>query len=101
MLRFIFTGFGLLIFGLAGASAQEPLIACQEQAELEQVHASNGDIVPEGCREVALSVLEDDGQRLCLVDFTGAGEGFIDQLREAAVTERWWMRCDDLLAAAR
>lgn len=101
MLRIISTGFGLLLLGTAGAGAQEPLIACQEQSELEQVQASNGDIMPDSCREVSVSVLEGDGERLCLVDFSGSEEGFIDQLREAALSERWWMNCEDLGAATR
>lgn len=101
MLRLISTGFGILLLGTAGVSAQESLIACQEQSQLEQVSASNGDIMPEGCREVTVSVLDGDGDRLCLVDFTGTGEGLIDQLREAAVTERWWLHCEDLLTSAR
>jgi hypothetical protein len=101
MLRIVSAGFGILLLATAAVGAQDAVIACQEQAQLEQVHASDGDIMPEGCRKVTVSVLEDDGERLCLVDFAGTGEGLVDQLREATVTERWWMRCEDLLQAAR
>ena len=101
MLRIVSTAFGMLLLGTAVVGAEEAVMACQEQAQLEQVRASDGDILPEGCRDVSVSVLENGGDRLCLLDFTGAGDGLIDQLREAAVTERWRVDCRDLAASIR
>lgn len=83
------------------AAAQEPVAVCQEQSELEQVLGSGGDIMPDGCRGLAVSVLEQDGERLCLLDFTETDGGFLGQLREAAVAEAWWVRCENLETALR
>jgi hypothetical protein len=85
----------------AVAAAQEPIPACESQQELEQVLGSDGQITPDGCRNVTVSVLDIDGQRLCLLDLSAGGEGLVDRLREAAISERWWVRCDDLTAAVR
>lgn len=82
------------------AGAQESVPACQSQQELEQVVASDGRITPDGCRSLAITVLESDGQRLCLLDLSSDDEGIVDQLREAALPERWWVRCDELSQAA-
>jgi hypothetical protein len=85
----------------AAGAGPEPLIACQSQQALQQVIGSQGSIMPDGCRNVSISVLQSNGERLCLVDLSEGGEGVLDQLRDVAVNQEWWIRCDDLAAAAR
>ncbi|WP_274423605.1 hypothetical protein [Chelativorans sp. YIM 93263] len=98
-MRTIFFGVVGLVAMSAVASAQEQIPACQEQQQLEQVLASDGEIMPESCRQVSISVLENNGDRLCLVDLTGESEGFVEQLQEAAVEQRWWILCEEVEAA--
>ncbi|MDZ5697549.1 hypothetical protein [Chelativorans sp. M5D2P16] len=100
-MRSILFGIVALAMTSAAAVAQGSIPACPEQQQLEQVLGSNGDIMPEGCRNVNISVLESDGDRLCMVDLSGSGEGVVEQLREAAVDQRWWMRCQDVEEAMR
>ena len=92
-----------LIDKFSAEIGQETVTACPSQQGLEQVVGSNGQITPDDCRQVRISSLESNGERLCLVDLSGEDDGLVDQLREAATTERWWMRCEDLarLAAPR
>ena len=89
-----------LILAANTAMGQETVTACPSQQGLEQVIGSNGQITPDDCRQVRISSLESDGERLCLVDLSGEDDGLVDQLREAATTERWWMRCEDLARLA-
>ncbi|UUP19844.1 hypothetical protein [Nitratireductor thuwali] len=85
----------------AAATAQEGIPACQDQQNLEQVLGSNGEIMPEDCREATISVLETDGDRLCLVDLSGESEGIVGEIRDVAVEQRWWMSCQDIEEAVR
>ena len=95
--------------GLGFASAQTPAFAqdqdvlsiCATQQELEQVIASDGSIFPDGCRTATVSSLESDGEALCLLDLSSSGDGVFDQLRDAAVSQQWWVRCADLMTAGR
>ena len=87
----------------AQAQAQEQgvLTVCSSQQELEQVMSSNGSIVPDGCRTATVSSLTSDGEQLCLLDLSSSDSGVFDQLRDAAVSQQWWVRCEDLMAAGR
>jgi hypothetical protein len=87
--------------GVTAAQAQQSITACESQPALEQVWNSNGQIRPDGCRDVTLSVLESDGERLCLLDLRSSEGGLLNELREVAVSEEWWVRCADIAAAAR
>lgn len=87
-----------ILFWSAPAYAQHTIPACQSQQELEQVLASDGNIMPQGCRSVTISSLESEGQRLCLLDLSTVGDGVLEQLRDAAVNQQWWVRCEDLSA---
>ncbi|MEX2629191.1 MAG: hypothetical protein WD341_04570 [Tistlia sp.] len=91
----------LLPLAFAGtASAQESFPACQTQQALEQVMASDGSLMPDDCRELTVTEVRSDSGRLCVIDFAGAGEGVLQQLRDAALPEQWWVRCDRLEQAA-
>ncbi len=83
----------------AAASAQTPsgLIACQSQQELEQLLASDGDFMPDGCRNVAVTNLESEHGNICVIDFQpGANPGVLDRLTDAALPTQWWVSCADL-----
>lgn len=88
-----------LCTGAPAAIAQDSIIACQNQQAIEQVFASDGAIVPGDCRSVEISTIESDGAHLCRLDLSADDEGIVTQLREVAVDEQWWVRCDDLGAA--
>lgn len=83
------------------AAAQDALPACQEQHELEQVIASGGDLIPDGCRNITVTEVETDEARLCVIDFSAEDDGVLQQLRDAAIPEQWWVRCDALAGAAQ
>lgn len=83
------------------ALAQENFPACQSQRALEQILDSNGSYVPDECRNLSISVVEQDDRRLCVIDFSGVGEGVLGALRDAALPEQWWVRCDQLEESAR
>lgn len=90
-----------LPIALAGpAGAQESFPACQTQQALEQVMASDGRLMPDDCRALTVTEVRSDNGRLCVIDFAGAGEGVLNQLRDAALPEQWWVRCDRLGGAA-
>ncbi|ESR22510.1 hypothetical protein [Lutibaculum baratangense] len=91
----------LVAIGTGHASAQEAFPACQSQQELEQVIGSDGQFMPDGCRNLTITAVETDGARLCVIDFATAGEGVLNTLRDAALPEQWWVRCDRLEAEVR
>lgn len=87
----------------APANAQEQAVfsVCESQQELEQVISSEGTILPDGCRTLTVSSLQSNGEELCLLDLSSSDNGVLDQIRDAAVSQQWWVRCADLLAAGR
>jgi hypothetical protein len=80
------------------AQEQEQLTVCTTQQDLEQVLASDGSIVPDNCRTLAISSLESDGRELCLLSFGEAEGGVLETLRDVAGTSEWWVACDALRA---
>lgn len=92
-----------LIGGQVPAIGQEQAVfsACESQQELEQVLASEGTILPDGCRTATVSSLESNGEEICLLDLSSSDDGVLDQIREAALSQQWWVRCADLLDAGR
>lgn len=100
-MRILFISIAALFMSFPAAVAQESIPMCESQQELEQVLGSSGQIMPDGCRNVAVSELEQDGQRLCLLDFSTGDEGFVDQLRDVAVSQQWWAACEDIAASTQ
>ena len=100
-------GVATLCLGLLGSQApaiaqqQAVFSACESQQELEQVIASAGSILPDGCRTATVSSLQSNGEELCLLDLSSSGDGVLNQIRDAAVNPQWWVRCADLVAAGR
>lgn len=92
------------LFGVQAPSiAQEQAVfsVCESQQELEQVISSGGSILPSGCRSASVSNLGNDGEALCLLDLSSSDDGVLNQIRDAAVSQQWWVRCADLTAAGR
>lgn len=82
------------------AAAQEAFVVCDEQRMLEQVLASDGDFMPDGCRVMRLSALDTDQGRLCVMEFDESDDpGLMDRLTDAALPDTWWMRCADISEA--
>jgi hypothetical protein len=83
----------------AAASAQTPdgFIACQSQQELEQLLASDGQFMPDGCRNIVVSTLETEHGRICVADFQPEEDpGILGALTDAALPTQWWVLCEDL-----
>lgn len=78
------------------AYAEEPLIACPSQQELEQVLQSGGELIPEGCRRLIVSRVETAAGPLCMIDFQPRNPGMLDRLAEVAAPMQWWVRCEVL-----
>ncbi|WP_137388579.1 hypothetical protein [Rhodoligotrophos defluvii] len=87
---------GLMLLPASGSLAQEQITACETQQALEQVIRSDGQLKPEGCRPLAITPVEVDAGRLCVLDFSGGDPGILQRLRDAALPEKWWVRCDEL-----
>ncbi|MCB8836647.1 hypothetical protein [Aurantimonas sp. VKM B-3413] len=98
----------LLLPGLAGsalaqdatgASAQRTVSACQSEQDLQQVINSDGQLSPDGCRQITITPVRSENGQLCVLDFANGDEGIINQLRSAAMPDKWWVRCDSLTGA--
>jgi hypothetical protein len=79
---------------------QTPLYACESQQSLEQVIGSNADIMPDDCRQAQISQLTADGYSICLLDLSQSSGGLINDLRDVAVSQEWWIDCALLSAQA-
>lgn len=78
------------------AKAEDPLIACPSQQELEQVLQSGGDLIPEECRRLIVSRVETAAGPLCMIDFQPRNPGMLDRLTAVAAPMQWWVRCEVL-----
>jgi hypothetical protein len=78
------------------ADAQDSLVACETQTEIEQVLQSGGDLMPDGCRNLTVTRVDADAAELCVLDFQDPDPGIVGQLTEAAVPSQWWVACDEL-----
>ena len=77
-------------------AAQETLTGCQSQQSLEQVVSSDGKLMPDDCRMLKITPVETERGRLCVVDLSSSQDGVLQQLRDAAAAQQWWVRCDAL-----
>jgi len=90
----------LLTFTVA-ASAQtatpQSFPVCESQQELEQVLASDGQFMPDGCRTLSVTSLQSEYGPLCVIDFEAAADpGLLDRLTDAAMPTQWWVLCENL-----
>ena len=85
-----------LMFAAVPAAAQdaEALYACPSQETLQQTIDSNNDFVPDGCRAVNVSVLDSDGQRLCVLQLGETAGNVLQQLQDVVTEDELWVRCD-------
>lgn len=90
----------VLALGATPTAAQDaaPIFACPTQETLEQTIDSAGDFVPDGCRAVNISVLDSDGERLCVLQLGETSGNVLQQLQDVVTEDELWVRCD-LLAA--
>lgn len=85
------------IFAFASpAAAQDSLVACESQREIEQVLQSGGDLMPEGCQNLNVTRIESDAGELCVLEFENPDPGIVGQVTEAVVPTQWWVACADL-----
>jgi hypothetical protein len=71
--------------------------ACPTQQQLEQVRGSDGKYIPDDCRELSIVRVTAGGKELCVLDFENRGDPtFLDRLRNAAVSTKWWVACENL-----
>lgn len=101
MLRPTLIAASAICLGYSAANALQTVPVCESQRELGQLLGSDGQVMPGGCRYVTLSLLDSDGQRLCLLDLYTEGEGVVEQLRDAVISEQRWSHCSDLETAGR
>lgn len=82
----------------AAAAAQTPqgFIACESQQELDQHLASDRQFMPDGCRNIAVTSLDSEFGRICVMDFQPDDDGVIGRLTDAALPTQWWALCGDL-----
>ena len=100
-----FSGLGRgLIFctGLAATAglAQSPMIICESQQSLEQTLGSDGSILPDDCRDATIAQLDSNGRALCFIDLSQGEGGLIDDLRDVATAQEWWVECSSLVEHA-
>lgn len=84
------------------AAAPGPQIfpACQTQQDLEQILNSDGQLMPDGCRDLSVTPVRSENGTLCVIDFSGESQGVLQNLRDAALPDQWWVQCDSLTANA-
>lgn len=78
------------------ATAQLQTQACESQQSLGQLMETEGSLTPDDCRPVTITRLERDAGDLCVIDFSGADNGVVDDLLAVTRTEQWWIACEDL-----
>jgi hypothetical protein len=84
----------------AAANGPQSFPACQSQQDLEQILNSDGQLMPDGCRNLSITPVRSENGTLCVIDFSEAGQGVLEGLRDAALPDQWWVRCDSLTAGA-
>jgi hypothetical protein len=87
---------GLGIAGGMPAFSQQTVTACQAQQEIEQVIQSNGQIKPDGCRNLKISRIQVPAGELCLLDFEKRDPGIVGTITQAAAPTQWWIACADM-----
>jgi hypothetical protein len=92
----------LALVAFAGAASAQTATpqsfpVCESQQELEQVLASDGQFMPDGCRTWSVTSLESEYGPLCVVDFEAAADPrLLDRLTDAALPSQWWVLCENL-----
>jgi hypothetical protein len=85
--------------GAASAQTAPPqsFPVCESQQELEQVLASDGQFMPDGCRTLSVTSLQSEYGPICVIDFEAAADpGLLDRLTDATMPTQWWVLCENL-----
>jgi hypothetical protein len=80
----------------APASAQDAVVACHTQQQIEQLVRDNGQIMPEGCRNIRIRTVNRPTGDLCVLDTSQDNGGITGAIVEATTDTQWWVRCRDL-----
>ncbi|MBB4003512.1 hypothetical protein [Aurantimonas endophytica] len=78
------------------APARQSFAACTTQQDLEQILNSDGQLMPDGCRSLSITPVRSENGTLCVIDFSGESQGVLQNLRDAASPDQWWVQCDSL-----
>ncbi len=77
--------------------AQSPMVICESQQSLEQTLDSDGSILPDDCRSASIAQLDTNERTLCLIDLSEQEGGLMDDLRNVATAQEWWVECSELV----
>ncbi len=80
----------------AKGNSTSSFIGCKSEQQLKKVISSSGKLASDGCRSIRIVPVKTDSGRLCVIDLSGSGKGVLSTLRNTALTEKWWVRCDVL-----
>jgi hypothetical protein len=82
----------------ADAQAEDAIVACESQQEIEQVLQSDGDLMPDGCRFLTVTRVDSGAGELCVLDFEDPDPGIVGELTEAVTPTQWWVACAEFEA---
>lgn len=90
-------------FAQGAAQAQTPgqsfqLRVCPSQDKAEQLAQTRGNVMPDGCRDVAVTSYASLVGPMCLIDFGQDSSGIVGALTDAVATTAWWTPCQNLRA---
>jgi hypothetical protein len=85
----------------SSAHAQPTIVMCNSQQALEQVVNSNGQLTPDGCRNVSVTPVQNPNGRLCVLGFAPAQGGLLQKLSDSVMPDSWWVQCDKFEEVAR
>lgn len=95
----------LIVLALAAAvpspAGAQSFQACQSEQSMRQVVESAGALKPDDCRTLTVTPVGSGERRLCALSFSDAGDDILQKLRDAALPDRWWVRCESLTGAVR
>ncbi|KAA0574528.1 hypothetical protein [Azospirillum sp. Sh1] len=78
------------------ATAQDAVVACHTQQQIEQLVRDKGQIMPDGCRNIWIRTVNRPTGDLCVLDISQTNGGITGAIVEATTDTQWWVRCRDL-----
>ncbi len=78
------------------ASAQDAVVACHTQQQIEQLVRDKGQIMPDGCRNIRIRTVNQPTGDLCVLDISQTNGGITGAIVAATTDTDWWVRCRDL-----
>ncbi|WP_434620950.1 hypothetical protein [Azospirillum sp. B2RO_4] len=77
-------------------ASQDAVVACHTQQQIEQLVRDNGQIMPDGCRNIRIRTVNRPTGDLCVLDISQTNGGITGAIVEATTDTQWWVRCRDL-----